>query len=86
MLKTLRAVRFLFTAPVLLLVLYIVSRVATPGGGDWFRWAALGIGIAWIFALFRVISAVIVVGGLAAFVLWLRKRGQQDGSGSSPLP
>ncbi len=85
MLRTLRAVRFLFMAPVLLLVLFIVSRVATPGGADWFRWAALGIGIAWIFALFRVISAIVVIGGLAAFVMWLRKRDQQGGSGS-PLP
>jgi hypothetical protein len=84
MLRTLRAVRFLFMAPVLLLVLFIVSRVATPGG-DWFRWAAMGIGIAWIFALFRVVSAIVVIGGLAAFVMWLRKRDQQGGSGS-PLP
>ncbi len=84
MFRTLRAVRFLFTGPFILLVVYIVSRV-TPSGGEWFKWAALGIGIAWLVSLVRVIQALFLVGGLAALVMWLRKRDGGDGP-TSPLP
>jgi hypothetical protein len=38
------------------------------------QWAALGIGIAWVSSLFKVIRAVIVAGGLAAFGAYLLKR------------
>ena len=34
----------------------------------------LGIGIAWILSLFRVIRAMIVVGGLVALIALLRKK------------
>ena len=47
--------------------------------------AALGLGIAWFVALFRVISAIVVVGGLAAFMLWLRRR-EAGSDPTSPLP
>jgi hypothetical protein len=73
MLRTLRAVQFLFTAPLILLMIYVISRMTSPGG-DWFRWAALGIGIAWVVSLLRVLRAIIVIGGLAAFIAWLSKR------------
>jgi hypothetical protein len=45
----------------------------TSPGHWWVQWAALGIGIAWILSLFRVILAIIAVGGLAAFIAYLSK-------------
>ena len=36
-------------------------------GGDWFKWAALGIGIAWVMSLFRVLRAALVLGGIETF-------------------
>lgn len=83
MIRTLRAVRFLFTGPFILLLVYVISRL-TPAGGEWFKWAALGIGIAWLVALIRVLQALILVGGLAALVMWLRKRDSGNGP-ASPL-
>jgi predicted PurR-regulated permease PerM len=47
----------------------------TSPGEWWVQWAALGIGIAWFISLFRVIWALIVLGGLAAVVAHLRRRG-----------
>jgi hypothetical protein len=38
------------------------------------QWPALGIGIAWVISLFRVIAAVVVAGGVAALVAHLRSR------------
>jgi hypothetical protein len=84
MLKTLRAVKFLFTAPLILLLLVVINWLTSPGDW-WVQWAALGLGIAWFVALFRVISAIVVVGGLAAFLLWLRRR-EAGSDPTSPLP
>jgi hypothetical protein len=70
--RTLRALRFLFTAPFILLLLVIINAVTSPGHW-WVQWAALGIGIAWVLCLLRVIRAVIVVGGLAALIAYLSK-------------
>jgi hypothetical protein len=43
--------------------------------GDWWvRWVALGIGIAWIVSLFRVLKAAVVMGGLAALIAYLNQR------------
>lgn len=63
--KTFRAIRFLITGPMILAMLFVIQFV-TPGGHDWFRWAVLGIGIAWVVSLLRVLRSIIVVGGLAA--------------------
>jgi hypothetical protein len=46
----------------------------TSPGDWWVKWAALGIGIAWILSLFRVIQAMIVMGGLVALIALLRKK------------
>ena len=73
MLKTLRAVRFLFVGPVILLVLVVINLVTSPGHW-WVQWAALGIGIAWVLSLIRVLWALVVAGGLAALIVMLRKR------------
>lgn len=71
MIRTMRSLRFLFTAPFILLICFVVERMT---GGDWFRWAALGIGIAWVVALVRVLQAAVLVGGVAALVAWATRR------------
>jgi hypothetical protein len=73
MFRTLRSVKFLFTGPFILLFLVIINLVTSPGHW-WVQWAALGIGIAWVVSLLRVIRAMIVLGGLAALIAYLRKR------------
>ncbi len=73
MFKTVRAIKFLFTGPLILAFLVIVNLMTSPGHW-WVQWAALGIGIAWIISLFRVIRAVIVAGGLAALGVYLAKQ------------
>ena len=73
MVETLRAVKFLFTAPIILLFLVIVNLMTSPGHW-WVQWAALGLGIAWFFSLLKVIRAVVLAGGLAALVAYLSKR------------
>ena len=65
--KTVEAFRFLFVGPVIVLFLALINWMTSPGVW-WVQWAALGIGIAWVFCLFRVIAAVVTLGGLAAFV------------------
>ena len=70
--KTLKAVKFLFTGPLILLLLVVINYMTSPGHW-WVQWAALGIGIAWVISLFRVILAIVAVGGLAAFVAYLRR-------------
>ncbi len=72
-LRTLRAIRFLITGPIILVFLLIIN-VMTYQGYWWFKWAALGIGIAWIFSLIRVIQTMVLVGGLAALIAYLKKK------------
>lgn len=71
--STLRSVRFLLTAPFILLILVIVNLMTSPGEW-WVQWAALGIGIAWVLALVRVLKAVVLVGGIAALSSYLLGR------------
>ena len=72
MLQTMKAVKFLFMAPFILALLVIINLM-TWHGQWWVQWAALGIGIAWILSLFRVIRAIVLAGGLAAFAAYLLK-------------
>jgi hypothetical protein len=85
MLRTVRAVKFLFTGPIILGMLFVINLMTSPGHW-WVQWAALGIGIAWFFALLRVIRAMIVMGGLAALVAWFMNRQQQGQTGVPPRP
>jgi hypothetical protein len=78
-----RSVGFLFKAPFILAMLFVINLVTSPGHW-WVQWAALGIGIAWFFALFRVLRAVIVAGGLAALGFYLFNRYSKDGMPASP--
>ena len=73
MTKTLRAVKFLFTGPLILAFLFVINLMTSPGHW-WVQWAALGIGIAWVIALLRVMRAVLLAGGLAALGAVLLKR------------
>ena len=82
--KTLHAAKFLFVGPLILALLFVINLVTSPGHW-WVLWAALGIGIAWVISLSRVLFALVLVGGLAALVglLW---RKQPPGGGPSILP
>jgi hypothetical protein len=73
MFATLRAMKFLFVGPLVLVLLVIVNLMTSPGHW-WVQWAALGIGIAWVISLLRVVRALIVLGGLAALIAYFRKR------------
>ncbi len=73
MLKTLRAVRFLFMGPLILVLLVVINLMTSPGHW-WVQWAALGIGIVWMISLFRVLGAIVVAGGAAALYAHFRKR------------
>ena len=69
----LRRVKFLITAPFIVLMLFVINVMTSPGHW-WVQWAALGIGIAWFFSLLRVIRAVILAGGLAALGAYLMRK------------
>ena len=71
--RTAEAVGFLFKAPLILLFLFVINWM-TYTGQWWFKWAALGIGIAWVISLFRVLRAIIVAGGLAALAGYVASR------------
>jgi hypothetical protein len=71
--ETLRAVKFLFMGPAIVLFLAVINLMTSPGHW-WVQWAALGIGIAWLISLFKVIRAVIIAGGLAALGAYLLSR------------
>ena len=78
MFRTLRAARFLVTGPIILAMLLVINLMTTPG--HWFKWAVLGIGIAWIFSLIRVIRAVVLMGGLLALIAYLKKKKEDAAS------
>jgi len=71
--STLRSVKFLFTAPLILGFLFVINLMTSPGEW-WVQWAALGLGIAWMISLFRVLRAVMLAGGLAALGVYLARR------------
>ncbi len=73
MIKTFRAVKFLFVGPMILAMLVVINYMTSPGDW-WVQWAALGIGIAWFISLFRVVAALVVAGGVAGLVAYLRNR------------
>jgi hypothetical protein len=71
--RLVRSVGFLFKAPLIVLFLFIVNLMTAPGHW-WFQWAALGIGIAWVIHLFRVLRAILVLGGLAGLTAYLNRQ------------
>ena len=68
-----RSAKFLVKAPFILAFLFVVNLLTSPGHW-WVQWPALGMGIAWVFALFRVLRTVAVAGGLAALAAVLLRR------------
>jgi hypothetical protein len=71
--RTLKAAKFLVTAPFILAMLFVINLMTSPGHW-WVQWAALGLGIAWVASLFRVIRAVVLAGGLAALAAYVLNR------------
>jgi len=71
--KTFRAVKFLFMAPLILLMLFVINLMTSPGDW-WVQWAALGLGIAWFISLFRVLGAIVLAGGIAALAAYLTRK------------
>lgn len=63
---------FLVTGPILVAFLYVLN--AMTGGAAWWQWAALGIGLAWVFTLLRAIRLLAMVGGLAGLAALLARR------------
>ncbi|HZA34240.1 MAG TPA: hypothetical protein VE505_04900 [Vicinamibacterales bacterium] len=71
--STLRSVKFLFTAPLILALLFVINLMTSPGEW-WVQWAALGLGIAWFVSLLRVVRALVLAGGLAVLGAYLARR------------
>ena len=71
--RLLHSVNFLFKGPLILLLLVVINLMTSPGHW-WVQWAALGIGIAWVLSLFRVLRAIVVLGGLAGLAAYLNRR------------
>lgn len=69
---TIEAFKFLFIGPLILGFLVIIDLMTSPGHW-WVQWPALGIGIAWVICLFRVLAALVVAGGVAALIAALRR-------------
>lgn len=70
--KTLGAIKFLFVGPMILAMLGVINFMTSPGDW-WIQWPALGIGIAWVICLMRVVRNLILLGGLAALGAWFFK-------------
>lgn len=76
--ESLDALKFLFIGPLILLMLLVINWMTSPGEW-WVQWPALGIGIAWMICLLRVIRDAILLGGLSALgvYLWKKRDAQQ---------
>ena len=68
-----KAFKFLFVGPLILGFLFVINMMTSPGHW-WIQWPALGIGIAWFLSLFRVLAALVIAGGLTAFVAYMSNR------------
>lgn len=67
------SVKFLFTAPLILAFLFVINLMTSPHHW-WIQWPALGLGIAWVMSLFRVLRAIVLIGGLAGLAAYLNRR------------
>jgi len=72
----LRRVKFLIMAPFILGLCFVINLM-TWSGEWWVLWVALGLGIAWVINLFKLIRDVILLGGLAAFGAYIFNRNRQ---------
>ena len=71
--RTLHSLGFLIKGPIILLILVVIN-VMTWDGYWWVQWPALGIGIAWVFSLIRVLRAIVLLGGLAGLIAYLNRQ------------
>ena len=67
------SVSFLFMAPLILAFLVIINLMTSPGEW-WVQWAALGLGIAWVINLFKLVRTVVLLGGLAGLAAYMSRR------------
>ncbi|MEL7061369.1 MAG: hypothetical protein AAGN46_15205 [Acidobacteriota bacterium] len=72
MLETWRSLKFLVVGPMVVALCGVINLMTSPGHW-WVQWVALGIGIAWVISLFRVVGAIFLAGGIAAFVALLQR-------------
>ena len=70
--STLHSLGFLIQGPIILAILVLINWMT--GGPWWVQWPALGIGIAWVFSLLRVLRALLVVGGLAGLAAYMNRK------------
>ena len=70
--STMHSLGFLIKGPIILAFLFLINWMT--GGPWWVQWAALGIGIAWVISLLRVLRAFLMVGGLAGLAAYLNRR------------
>jgi hypothetical protein len=78
--NTLGALKVLVRGPLILGLLFVINWMTSPGHW-WVQWAALGIGIAWVISLLRVLKAGILLGGIAALTGYLLNRESRNRSG-----
>ena len=71
--ETIQSFKFLFMGPLILAFLVVINWMTSPGHW-WVQWPALGIGIAWVTSLFRVVRAIVLAGGIAALGAYLAQR------------
>jgi len=68
-----RRIKFLFMAPLILVLLVVINLMTSPGEW-WVQWAALGLGIAWVINLMKLLRAAVLVGGPAALTAYVTHR------------
>ncbi len=69
----LHRIKFLFMAPLILVFLAVINLMTSPGDW-WVQWAALGLGIAWVINLIKLMRTVVLAGGLAALAALIARR------------
>ena len=67
------SVKFLFMAPMILVFLFVINVITSPGHW-WVQWPALGLGIAWFINLFKVMRTLVMLGGLAGLAALMGRR------------
>ena len=72
----LRRVKFLIMAPFIVVMLFVINVMTSPGHW-WVQWAVFGIGIAWVINLFKLVRDIVLLGGLAAFGAYIFNRNRQ---------
>ena len=78
--KTLNAIKFLFVGPAIVVMLVAINWFTSPEVW-WVQWPALGLGIAWVASLFRVVRALILAGGIAGLLALIAAARNKSKSG-----